>query len=66
MIAQPVEKMLLEMVGRMTQNTQNKSCWEDLGLHIVQGLAKTRDIIFKLQDIEMLLLKQLPTLKRDK
>ncbi|KAJ0790194.1 putative leucine-rich repeat domain superfamily, F-box-like domain superfamily [Helianthus annuus] len=58
-----VENVQLHFERKMAQM---KSCWEDVGVQIDQGGSTTRDILSRLRDIEELLLKDLPTSKRDK
>ncbi|GJU07051.1 F-box domain containing protein [Tanacetum coccineum] len=43
-----------------------KKCWEDGGMQIFEGITKTCRIKSKLQDIEVLLMSELPASKRDK
>ncbi|GJZ45695.1 hypothetical protein Tco_0593291 [Tanacetum coccineum] len=43
-----------------------KKCWEDGGMQIFEGITKTCRIKSKLQDMEVLLMSELPTSKRDK
>ncbi|GKE70101.1 hypothetical protein Tco_1528173 [Tanacetum coccineum] len=43
-----------------------KKCWEDGGMQIFEGITKTSRIKSKLQDMEVLLMSELPTSKRDK
>ncbi|XP_022038978.1 uncharacterized protein LOC110941622 isoform X2 [Helianthus annuus] len=58
-----VENVQLHFERKMAQM---KSCWEDVGVQIDQGGSRARDILSRLRDIEELLLKDLPTSKRDK
>ncbi|KAK9059850.1 hypothetical protein SSX86_020554 [Deinandra increscens subsp. villosa] len=58
----PVERMQLHFKRKMAQM---KRCWEDVGTQIDQGKRNTRNIISRLRDIEVLLLKDLPSSKRD-
>ncbi|KAJ0578420.1 putative F-box domain, leucine-rich repeat domain superfamily, F-box-like domain superfamily [Helianthus annuus] len=58
-----VENVQLHFERKMAQM---KSCWEDVGVQIDQGGSTARDILSRLRDIEELLLKDLPTSKRDK
>ncbi|KAI7730550.1 hypothetical protein M8C21_001327 [Ambrosia artemisiifolia] len=58
----PLEKVQLQFERKMAQM---KSYWEDVRVQIDQGRTKTCDIISQLRDIEVLLLKDLPTSKRD-
>lgn len=43
-----------------------KKCWEDGGMQIFEGITKTCRIKSKLQDIDVLLMSELPASKRDK
>ncbi|KAI7751519.1 hypothetical protein M8C21_022431 [Ambrosia artemisiifolia] len=58
-----VENMQLHLERKMSQM---KSCWKDVGEQIDQSISKTRCLMSKLREIEVLLLKDLPTSKRDK
>ncbi|KAI7730549.1 hypothetical protein M8C21_001326, partial [Ambrosia artemisiifolia] len=58
----PLEKVQLQFDRKMAQM---KSYWEDVRVQIDRGRTKTCDIISQLRDIEVLLLKDLPTSKRD-
>ncbi|XP_076954302.1 uncharacterized protein LOC143628655 [Bidens hawaiensis] len=58
----PVEKVQLQFERKMEQM---KSYWEDVGVQSDRGGSRTCYIISRLHDIEVLLLKNLPTSKRD-
>ncbi|KAK1439483.1 hypothetical protein QVD17_05302 [Tagetes erecta] len=59
----PMEKMNQYFERKMEQI---KSCWEDTGVQIDRWRSKIEFIISQLSDIEALLLKDLPSIKRDK
>ncbi|KAI3760296.1 hypothetical protein L1987_50689 [Smallanthus sonchifolius] len=58
----PVERMQLHFKRKLTQM---KSCLEDVGIRIDEGRKRTCYIISQLRDIEVLLMKDLPTSMRD-
>ncbi|KAK9060693.1 hypothetical protein SSX86_021399 [Deinandra increscens subsp. villosa] len=59
---QPVEKLQLQFKRRMAQM---KRCSKDVGIRIDRGKRTTRSVISELRQIEVLLLKDLPTSKRE-